>query len=205
MSDAPRHAFICIEGVDAVGKRTQSSLLNSWLISMGFVTKVLSFPDYETTIGREIRAFLTGERNYTPQVRALLYAANRWEKSSELIELLTKSDAVIVNRYSASNIAYGLSNGLELEWLLNLEEGLPEPDVILVLDSPVESLSTRRVHNKDAYERDSGLQERTRRHYLELAERFRWKVVDATGGIESTSRRVRAAITEVLPSKGRTV
>lgn len=203
--DASRGTLVCIEGIDAVGKRTQSSRLSSWLASKNLTTTVLSFPDYDTKIGREIKNFLIGENNYIPEVRAMLYAANRWEKNSEFQAVLSKHDVVIVNRYSPSNVAYGLSNGLNLSWLLNLEDGLPRPDLVLVLDAPVESLSSRRVHNKDVYERDVALQERTRRNYLRLAAQFGWKVVDASDGIEPTGRQVRAAVSQLLAARGRTV
>lgn len=203
--DTPRGTFICIEGIDAVGKRTQSSRLNSWLASKSLTTAVLSFPDYNTRIGREIKTFLTGENSYIPEVRAMLYTANRWEKDSELRAVLSKSDVLIVNRYSPSNIAYGLSNGLGLNWLLNLEEGLPKPDLVLVLDTSAENLSSRRVRDKDTYERDIDFQERTRRNYLRLAQQFGWKVIDASGGIESTGGQVRAAVTQFLSARGRTV
>ncbi len=204
MDGVPKGLFICIEGIDAVGKRTQSSMLGSWLASEGFESATVSYPDYNTEIGREIRRFLVGERSYIPEVRAMLYAANRWEKSAELRDLLSKKGAVVVNRYSPSNIAYGLSNGLGLEWLLSLEQGLPQPDVVLVLDAPVARLSSRRSRNKDTYERDASLQESARRSYLSLASRFGWRVLDATGGVEDTSGHVKAAVSAFI-TKSRTV
>ena len=204
LDGVPHGLFICIEGIDAVGKRTQSSILGSWLTSEGFDSATVSYPDYNTEIGREIRRFLAGERTYVPEVRAMLYAANRWEKSAELRGLLSRKGAVIVNRYSPSNIAYGLSNGLGLEWLLSLEQGLPQPDIVLVLDAPVAKLSSRRTRNKDTYEKDASLQESARRSYLSLASKFGWKVLDATGGVDDTSGQVKAAVSAFI-AKGRTV
>jgi dTMP kinase len=202
---APRGLFICIEGIDAVGKRTQSSILNSWLASRGLSTRTLSFPDYGTTIGREIKRFLLGTKAYPQEVRAMLYAANRWEKKAALEAALASAEAVIVNRYTGSNLAYGMSNGLSLEWLVNLEVGLPKPDAVLLLDAPPAALMPRRGLNKDTYERNLGLQERARSAYLKLAAEFGWKVVDATKGIDATARGVASAVSEVFASRGRTV
>ena len=123
-----------------MGKRTQTSILSSWLRSTGHTTRTVSFPDYETTLGREIKRFLLGTRNYPPEVRHMLFAANRWEKKDELKSILARTDIVIVNRYSESNLAYGVANGLKLEWLLNLETGLPKPDTVIVLDAPPAAL-----------------------------------------------------------------
>jgi dTMP kinase len=200
----PEGLFIAVEGVDAVGKRTQSSLLKSWLRQQGMSTHTLSFPAYETTIGKEIRKFLLGKVSYPPQARAMLYAANRWEMKPELERTLAKTDVTIVDRYSGSNFAYGISAGLQLEWLMCLEEGLPEPDLTLLLDAPPAKIAPRRG-NKDSYERNASLQERARSAYFELASKFGWTVIDANRGIQETAKSVRAAVTGALNAKGRTV
>ncbi len=197
----PRGVFIAIEGIDAVGKKTQTSILRAWLSSKGLTTRTLSFPAYETVIGREIKKFLAGTVNYPQEVRAMFYAANRWEKKAELEEILSKSDAVIVNRYTGSNLAYGMSNGLELEWLLHLEDGLPKPDLVLVLDAPPARLLPRRGDRKDSYEKNISLQEKARSAYLQLARRFGWTVVDAAVGIEETGRRAASAVSEMLEAR----
>jgi len=197
----PRGIFIAIEGIDAAGKRTQTSILRAWLNSKGLTTRTLSFPAYETTIGKEIRKFLDGSVDYPQQVRAMLYAANRWEKKAELEAILSKTDVTIVDRYSGSNLAYGVSYGLELEWLLQLEHGLPEPDLVLLLDASPTKLVPRRGDRKDSYERNISLQEKARDAYLGLAKRFGWSMVDADGGIEETSRGVISAVSQSLGAR----
>jgi len=197
----PKGIFIAIEGIDAAGKRTQTSILRAWLNSKGLTTRTLSFPAYETTIGKEIRKFLDGSVDYPQQVRAMLYAANRWEKKAELEAILSKTDVTIVDRYSGSNLAYGVSNGLELEWLLQLEHGLPEPDLVLLLDASPTKLVPRRGDRKDSYERNISLQEKARDAYLGLAKRFGWSMVDADGGIEETSWGVISAVSQSLGAR----
>jgi len=194
----PKGIFIAIEGIDAAGKRTQTSLLRAWLGSKGMTTHTFSFPAYETTLGNEIKKFLEGSVDYPQQVRAMLYAANRWEKKAELEAILSKTDATIVDRYSGSNLAYGVSNGLDLEWLLHLEEGLPEPDLTILLDASPAKLVPRRGGRKDSYERSISLQEKARSVYLNLAKRFGWSVIDANGGIEETSRAVTSTVSKSL-------
>ena len=196
--------FIAIEGVDAVGKRTQTSLLKSWLQKQGMSVSTLSFPVYETTIGKEIRKFLVGKVSYPPQARAMLYAANRWEAKAELEGILSRTDVAIVDRYSGSNLAYGISNGLQLDWLTNLESGLPAPDLTLVLDASPADLSPRRG-TKDSYERNLDLQAKARKAYIDLAAKFGWIVVDANGGIDDTAESVRAAVARALEARGRTI
>lgn len=195
--------FIAIEGIDAVGKRTQTSILHSWLTSKGFATLSISFPFYETTIGGEIKKFLAGDVDYPPQVRAMLYAANRWEMKTELEHMLAKSDTVLVNRYTGSNLAYGVPSGLKLDWLLKLESGLPEPDLVLILDAPPAKLAARRGETKDSYERNIELQSKARQVYLQLARKFGWSVIDANRDVDETSREVTSVVDKAL--KRRTV
>ncbi|MGD1054537.1 MAG: dTMP kinase [Nitrososphaerales archaeon] len=205
MDGGSKGILIGIEGIDAVGKRTQASILSSWLRSRGLTTRTISFPDYGTTLGREIRSFLLGTKNYPPEVRHMLFAANRWEKKDELESILSRTDIVIVNRYSESNLAYGVANGLRLEWLINLEAGLPKPDAVIVLDAPSTVLHSRRGPNQDEYERNSDLQERTRKAYLKLAGDFGWKVVNATEGIDAISQVLIGTVSDTLATLGRTV
>lgn len=199
-----RGLFIAIEGIDAVGKKTQTSILNSWLRSRGLSTRTLSFPVYETTIGKEIKGFLAGTVNYPPEVRAMLYAANRWEMKAELGSILGGTDVTLVNRYTGSNLAYGVSSGLGLDWLLNLEAGLPEPDVVVVLDAPPVNLAPRRG-GKDSYERNASLQTKARGAYTELAAKFGWTVVNADRGIEETSDEIKSVVTRALEERRKTV
>jgi len=200
-----RGLFIAIEGIDAVGKKTQTFMLKSWLDSKGLTTRTFSFPAYDTVIGIEIRKFLAGSVSYPQQARAMLYAANRWEKVSELERLLSTNDAVIVNRYTGSNYAYGMSNGLDLDWLVSLEAGLPQPDITLVLDAPPVKIAPRRGERKDTYERNLELQEKVRSAYLILAERFGWTVVDADAGVDETGRSVKTVVSKTLEAKHETV
>ena len=192
-----RGRIIGIEGIDAVGKQTQSLLLEAWLRNNGFETAMLSFPDYETPIGKEIKAFLSGERDFLPELRHMLFAANRWEKVLLIKEHLRANKTIIVNRYSESNLVYGVANGLDLEWLMALEEGIPKSNLVIVLDAPHTGVASRRPGTKDAYERDSGLQARAQELYRELAPRFEWVVLDASRDIKS----VHESLTEVVKER----
>ncbi len=196
-----RGILIDIEGIDAVGKRTQTSLLASWLRSKSVSVSSISFPDYSTAIGKEIRRFFQGEKDYSPEVRSLLFAANRWERKGDLEAMLSNTETVIVNRYSESNLAYGTSIGLRLDWLLGLEADLPKADLVLVLDAPPSTLYQRRGLNKDRYERDRGLQERVRESYLDLSAKLGWKVIDAAQGIQKTSSAMTTAVSEALAKR----
>ena len=193
----PNGYIIAIEGIDAVGKNTHSLLLSKWLKKRGLKTVQMSFPDYDTPIGKEIRLFLSGRRAYPTELQHMLFAANRWEKSEELMSYLHADYAIIVNRYTASNLAYGRANGLGLNWIANLEKGLPTANLVIVLDTRPQSLRSRRlVSSKDIYERSSALQSKAQKAYRELARKRNWKLIEASGSIGEVQTAVLVTVTK---------
>jgi dTMP kinase len=190
--------LIAIEGIDAAGKLTQSRLLSSWLQRKKWSTITLSFPDYTTPIGKEIKAFLTGRRQYSVELKHILFAANRWERLEQLNNYLKAGNVLIINRYTESNLAYGVANGLSLRWLTLLERGLPRSDLVILLDAPSQVFRSRRQTSRDTYEADYSLQEKASAAYRRLASRYRWAVVDAAADVESVHRHITALVSRKL-------
>ena len=191
--------IVAIEGIDAVGKNTHSLLLSKSLGRMGVKTTRMSFPDYGTPIGKEIKSFLSGRRSYPAELQHLLFAANRWEKAEEIKSRLQADETIIVNRYTESNLAYGTANGLAPGWLANLEKGLPKSNLVIVLDASPQSLGSRRPgRKKDAYEKSSSLQINAQKAYRELARKRGWKLIDAGGSIGDVQAEVLNAVTDAL-------
>lgn len=169
--------LIVLEGIDKAGKNTQARLLAENLRRDGKTVNCISFPDYTTPLGREIKRFLMGKVDFRPEVRQLLYVANRWEREGDISRWLREGNYVIADRYSQANLVYGMANGLDLNWMLALEEGLPKADSVVVLDISPE-VAVRRERGKDVYEKDMEFQRRIRSLYLELGEKLGWKVVN---------------------------
>ena len=172
--------FIDLEGIDQAGKETQSGLLQREFRRRGLTSVTFDFPVYSSVIGKEIRAFLNGRRGYNSQALHMLYSLNRWENRENIMRALATADIVMTDRYTASNIAYGLAKGLKLDWLTGLDRGLPEPDRIFVLDVPVEYSFSRKRERRDIHEGDRKLLLRVRRNYLSLARKLNWLVIDAS-------------------------
>jgi dTMP kinase len=172
--------IIVFEGGDQAGKKTQSALLEKKLKSVKIKTKIFSFPDYSTPIGKEINKYLHGKRKFPPQVIHCLLAANRWEKLDEIKKAQQKNSIVIMNRYRESNLVYGLVNGLKLDWLENLDLGLPKSDLVIVLDVPQTESFSRKRSNRDRFEKNKDFSNKISRTYRKMAVKKKWKIVDAT-------------------------
>src|SRR4026209_2874460 len=81
-------SLIAFEGLDQSGKQTQAELLRDRLKQEGRKARLVSFPDYGTSIGEEIARALAGEREYGPDVMQLLYVANRYERKPDIARWL---------------------------------------------------------------------------------------------------------------------
>jgi dTMP kinase len=190
--------IIVIEGTDKAGKGTQSRLLMNALKLSGKICIMMDFPDYTTPIGKEIRSFLGGRRSYAIEVKHLLLSANRWEKKKDIESTIENGIIIIMNRYYQSNLVYGVSHGLNLNWLLNLDRGLPREDVVIVLEvSP--AISYRRVpKDRDTFEMDQKLLTEVNKNYRKLAKRFNWKLINGEKFSEEVHNEIMGVVTKIL-------
>ena len=169
--------LIVLEGIDKAGKDAQSKFLGRELTKRGCQVELIAFPDYATHLGKELKKFLEGKINLRSEVRQLLYVANRWERQRDVERWLKEEVFVIADRYVPSGIAYGLANGLDLNWMLSLEKGLPAAEMVIVIDISTET-SYKRDASRDFYEKNRVFLRKVRGSYFELAKRFGWDVVD---------------------------
>jgi len=180
--------MLVFEGIDKAGKATQARLLSRRLEKEGYRCKIISFPVYTTPIGKELKLSLQGRRRYPLQVRYLLMSANRWEMKEKIES--RNVDLLILNRYIHSNIAYGIASGLDRNWLESLDSGLPQPDLVVLLDiSPTTSLK-RKLKGRDVNEKDLAYLSKVREVYLNLAKEKGWFVIDAERDVEQVHQEV---------------
>jgi dTMP kinase len=176
---AGRGALIAFEGLDQSGKQTQAELLREALAADGRDVRFLSFPEYDTAIGREIRGGLDGGRDYAADTMQLLYIANRYERKPEIVSWLAAGFVIVCDRYLASSVAYGEAFGLDRQWLLEAQRFLPPPTLTIMLDIAPETAVRRKSTDRDRYERDLALQHRVRDSYRRLAADLpSWVVLD---------------------------
>ena len=186
--------LIAFEGLDQSGKETQARLLVEALRADGRRVETLSFPDYETAIGREIGEALAGRREYGADVMQLLYIANRFEKKPQMLEWLAAGAVVVCDRYVASSVAYGEAQGLDAAWLVEAQRYLPQPDLTFVLDIAPDIAAARKRTNRDRYERDLDLLARVRDSYRRQAAQPRWVLVDGERAKDVIAAEIREGL-----------
>ena len=184
-------ALIAFEGLDQSGKQTQAELLRDWLKQEGRKARLVSFPDYGTSIGEEIARALQGEREYGPDVMQLLYIANRYERKPDLLRWLEGGLILVCDRYMASSIAYGEAQGLDAAWLAEMQRFLPQPALTIMLDIAPETAVQRKSVDRDRYERDLAMQARVRESYQRQAIAGQWVVLDGEQSKDAIAARSR--------------
>ncbi|HZM97546.1 MAG TPA: dTMP kinase [Vicinamibacterales bacterium] len=193
-----RGLLIAFEGLDQSGKQTQAEQLRDRLVEAGRRVRLLSFPAYETPIGAEIRRALDGDRDWAADVMQLLYIANRYEARPLIERKLAQGTILVCDRYMASSIAYGESQGLDAAWLRDMQRHLPQPDLTFLLDIAPDVSARRKAADRDKYERDLALLARVRESYLRQADDGSWVRLDADRDRAAVAADVFEAVRRLL-------
>jgi len=193
--------LIVFEGLDQSGKQTQAEMLRDRLKQDGHKARLVSFPDYGTSIGEEIARALQGEREYDADVMQLLYIANRYERRSDLERWIAGGLILVCDRYLASSIAYGEAQGLDPSWLAEVQKFLPRPSMTIMLDISPETAVQRKAVDRDRYERDLAMQERVRESYRRQAAAGEWVVLDGERSKEALASDIYSAVQPLVVLK----
>ena len=191
--------LIAFEGLDQSGKQTQAEMLRDHLKADGRKARLVSFPDYGTSIGEEIARALQGERDYGPDVMQLLYIANRYERKPDLQRWLDGGLILVCDRFSASSIAYGEAQGLDSRWLADMQKFLPVPALTILLDIAPETAVKRKSVDRDRYERDLAMQGRVRDSYHRQARQDGWVTLDGERSKDAIAADVITVVSAVVP------
>src|SRR3954454_16648193 len=190
--------LIAFEGLDQSGKQTQAERLRDRLKTDGRKARLVSFPDYGTSIGEEMARALTGEREYGPDVMQLLYIANRYERKDDLQRWLDGGLILVCDRYTASSVAYGEAQGLDPHWLEETQKFLPPPSLTIMLDIAPDTAVQRKAVDRDRYERDLAMQAGVRESYRRQAREQNWILLDGERGKDEVAGDVFSVVTSRL-------
>jgi len=204
--------FVTLEGPDGSGKSTQARLLSEKVSALGFDVLLTREPG-GSAIGDQIRQVLFTLDNTSMHAKTefLLFSASRSQHVSEVLQPhLDKGGVVISDRYFHSSLAYqGYGHQLDLE---NLQEittfatGGLIPDLIVLLDLPVEEGLRRRKSEGDWNRLDAYVEEfhqRVRQGYLAMASSHpeQWAIIDAAHPVEKIQAELRKVVIARLQDK----
>jgi dTMP kinase len=215
-------SLVVVEGLDGAGKRTLTDALRAALRAQGARIATAAFPRYEVDVHAQlVRDALhgqLGDLSDSVHGMAVLYALDRLGARESMLADLAEHDILLVDRYIASNAAYGAArlhenwDGEFVHWLADLELdrfGLLVPDLHLLLRVPVDVAAQRAARReladpgreRDKFESDDGLQARCGIVYDQLAANgwlAPWEVLD---GVARTDADALAKTLLDLPAR----
>ena len=217
--------LIVFEGTDGSGKSTQFELLAKRLEAEQIGFQRLRFPQYEEPSSALIRMYLGGAFGDDPEAvnayaASTFYAVDRYASYQRVWKDYYQGGGLVVSdRYTTSNAVHQGSKVPEGEraeffrWLYDLEYdrmGLPRPDLVVLLDMPVElseQLMRKREQSTgthaDIHERDEDYLKKCRDVALHAAKYYGWRTVScakdgAIRGVEDIHGEVYAIVKSCL-------
>ena len=182
---AKRGLFIAVEGIEGSGKSTLAASVAESLTMTGESSLLTKEPG-GTELGVELRKILLESKmKLSFQTETLLFLADRAHHISDLIKPSLESGLnVVCDRYFFSTLAYqGYGRGQDLVALKNLvsfAHGAMSPDLILIVDLPVEvalkRAEARRSKDSSSWNRfeeeQIAFHEKVRDGFLDLAKQY---------------------------------
>ena len=178
--------LIVVEGIDRSGKDTQVDLICKKL-----GCDSMNFPNRNNNIGHIIDDYLNNKSQIPKEVITLLFCSNRYEFKDVINNKLNNENHFVLNRYSYSGAVY---SDKELDWVLNIDKYMPQPDLVIYLDiNPIDA-SSRDDYGFEKYE-NLDYQKKIYEKYEKFDFFFR---VDATKSVEEINNVIMDKINSLL-------
>ncbi|VVB54794.1 putative thymidylate kinase [uncultured archaeon] len=156
--------FIVLEGVDGCGKSTQAKLLGEYLKGLGKLVVLTAEPS-KSMVGVALRQILRGDAEVDARTLALLFTADRMEHlKAEILPALESGKIVVCERYVLSTVAYQAAQGVDAQWILELNRFAPKPDVSFLLEADPKTAAAR-AKSGEIFEREDFLKRVTQNYY----------------------------------------
>ena len=205
--------LITLEGGDGSGKSTQSRLLSTALLDIGYNVTSLREPG-GTNLGENLREILNdGQRHHaglTDMSQLYLFLAARAQLVAERISpvLIEPNNVIICDRYIDSTVAYqGYGFGFDINFIKQANSnaiGDFVPNLTILIDCPIETSIARTISRTGKVSRfetkPNDFHQRVRNGFIELANENhdRWKIVDGTLDEKTLSKQILSLALEVI-------
>lgn len=206
--------LVVIEGTDGSGKSTQLELLKKSIQAQSYGVMV---SEWKTS--RLIANVIDDakDRNLlNATTYSLLYAADFADRlENQIIPALKSGFIVLLDRYYYTALARDVVRGQDIEWVKNLYDYAPEPDLVFYLDMPVDVLLKRIIGTTglDFYEsgRDVGFstdfyksfeiyQKKCLEQYHNMKAEYNFKSIDGTLSIKKIHEIMNNEVQNILDS-----
>ncbi|MBU1036566.1 hypothetical protein KKF32_00845 [Patescibacteria group bacterium] len=182
--------FIVIYGINNLGKTTQAKKLVESFKQAGLQVEYLKYPIYDLDpTGTWLNKYIRSNKREKISKKELqdIYTKNRFDFQLQLCQKLNEGINIIAEDYSGTGIAWGWTEGVDLEYLIETNKGLVKPDIEILLDG--ERFLEAKEENH-YFEDNEEMMQKGRLNHLQLAKRFGWEVVNANQEIEKVHQDI---------------
>lgn len=182
--------FIVFYGINNLGKTTQAKLLIERLAKKGIIAEYVKYGVYDLKpSGEMLNEYLRKGNPYdfSPREFQMCHALNRTQYESILKQKLDEGIWIIAEDYKGTGIAWGVGAGVDMRFLLRLNSHLLEEDLAILFTGERFATGIEKDHK---HEQDNELTEKVKKAHLDLAEMFKWPIVDANGSVEIVHNRI---------------
>ncbi|MEK6941567.1 MAG: dTMP kinase [archaeon] len=182
--------FVVFEGLDAAGKSLMAKKLKLFLEKNGFAGRVfLTAEPSQSPFGKELREMLKSEsspKNNAQKFLELYVKDREFHLEHEILPTLNEGKIVLCDRFKYSTVVYQSVQGISVEKILQMHDGMVVPGLVLVLDIDPR-LALKRIAcsargARDVFEREAFLQ-KAREKFLQLPKilpKENIKIIDAS-------------------------
>jgi len=190
--------FIVFYGINNLGKSTQAKLLVERLKANGYQAEYLKYPIYDLApSGLILNDYLRSANPHQLNAKEaqIIYALNRTQYQSELINKLKAGINVVAEDYKGTGIAWGLGAGVEEAFLKKVNSHLITEDLVFLFDG---ERFRQAIENHHKHENDEDLMTKVRWAHLKLREEYGWWKINANLAIEEIHEEIWASVRDLI-------
>jgi dTMP kinase len=195
--------FIVLYGPSGVGKTKQLDLLEDRLRQQGVPVRRVEYPiyDLETAGPRLKRILWHQEAEVGEEEMQKLFAQNRRDFEPTLRSWIDSGVTVLAEDYKGTGMVWGVTRGLPVEEMEEMNKEFLDPDVSILIDGPRRlDLRPGEGHIYNTVEDEWY---RARKNYLQMADRYGWVRVGGDAPILTVGARIWTIVQLAMTVKGR--
>jgi thymidylate kinase len=200
---AARGLFIVLYGPSGVGKSKQMVVLEDQMKKMGISNKKVEYPIYDLgEAGKRLKR-IVWKLEAVPSEEELqeLFAQNRRDFEPTLKSWLESGVNVIAEDYKGTGMVWGVTRGIPIEKMEDMNKDFMEPDISILIDGP------RRLDLRPGeghiYNTDEEEWYKARKVYLQLADKYGWVRVGGDAPMYTVAGRIWTIVKLALAMRGR--
>lgn len=186
MPTTPQHAKILpgslfiVEGIDGSGKSTQLLILKNLLEANGFAVELTEWNSSPAVkpLNKKIKAQRRLSDLVDPRTFSLTHAADMADRYENIIHgALSCGKIVLCDRYMYTDLARGVARGVPEEYLRQVYQFLPKPDLAFYFQVPTKIALERATSRANLKFYEAGMDLGVSENIFESFQNFQTKVI----------------------------